>query len=254
MGPEGAELLVRVTVDGTDRSAAYQISELEAISISLMASQGEVGIGTVPLPDAAGTYEPYAGQQFKLDVGGTVIIDGFVGAMNRDRNGIVSDTRLVQNHSITDDNALLNGYRAVNWKRPAETDRARILAFNTDFLAHLSLDLTWVLTTNTQTLPAKTYTTEALFSELQDDCGKPTGKELFIERRRLHWHLPTDGLRGGHRHRAARGCRLHQYIHEHEREPADPLEGPDGPRGGRARRQLARAVRLGHRLHGADKA
>jgi len=183
---------MRVTIDGTDRSTGYQQSELEGISIELMASQGEAGIGSAPVPDDAGTQEPYAGQQFKLDVGGTVIVDGFVGGIGRDRNGAMG-TRLVNHHSIADDNALLNGHRAVNWKRPAETDRDRILAFNTDFLGYLSLDTTWVLTTHTQTIPAKTYTSETLFSELQDDCGKPTGKELFIERRRLHWHLPTEG-------------------------------------------------------------
>lgn len=185
---------MRITIEGVDRSASYQPSELEAISIEMMAHEGEVGIGQVPLPDDAGTLEPYAGQQFKLDVGGTVIVDGFVGAMNRDRNGIVGGSRLVQHHNVTDDNALLNGYRAVGWRRGPEYDDERMQAFVDDFLAHLSLDTTWLLSTHHVMLPAKTYTTEALFSELQDDCGKPTGKIMFIERRRFHWHLPTEGI------------------------------------------------------------
>lgn len=186
---------MRVTVAGVDRSASFQPSELEAISITLMASEGQPGLGTCPVPDDAGTWEPYAGQQFRLDVDDVDIIDGFAGALTRDRQGVVSSTRLVDTITVADENVELNGYRAITWSRPAETDRARVLAFNAAFLAHLSLDTTWVLNTHTVTVPAKKYTrTESIFAELQDDLAKPTGKEMFIERGRLHWHLPTEGI------------------------------------------------------------
>jgi hypothetical protein len=182
-----------VIVNGVDVSATYQDSELEGIQVRLVADKGEVGEGSMPLPDAAGSREDYSGQSVLLKVGSDVILDGFLGATERDRNEIAGGPRLVNAHHMGDDNALLDGFVALKWKRPAETDRARILAFADAFLPG-SIDTTWVLNTHTQTVPKKTYDTESLYSELQDDLGKATGKTLFIERRRLHWHLPTEGI------------------------------------------------------------
>jgi hypothetical protein len=186
---------VDITIAGVDRSASYTPEELDQLSFRFVADKGEVGIGSVPIPDDAGTQEPYSGQQFLAEVGASTVFDGFVGGVDRDRDGIPSD-RLVHWHHIGDDNALLDGYAAV-WNRPAETDRARMLAFVSTFLGHLSLDTTWILNTNVVTVPAKQYVTETLFSELQDDLGKLTGKTLFIEHRRIHWHLYTEGIIAG---------------------------------------------------------
>jgi hypothetical protein len=183
---------MNVTVDGDDLSGRYQPSELEAISIRFEADRGEVGVGTLVLPDPDGTLEHYAGQQLLLEVGATTVLDGFVGATRRDRGGTIGG-RLVHYHSLLDDNALLNGHVAA-WTRPEELDWERMEAFVDHFLGHLTLDTTWLLHTNAQTVPGKKYLTEALFQELQDDLEKATGKTMFIEHRRFHWHLPTEGI------------------------------------------------------------
>lgn len=184
-----------VTIAGVDRSSAYTPEELAQITVRLVADRGEVGTASVPIPDPAGTQEPYAGQQFLLEVGAVEVFNGYVGSVDRNRNGTIGN-RLLHHYYVSDENAALDGYVAI-WKRPAETDRARILAFNAAFLGHLSLDTTWVLNSNLVTVPAKQYSTESLFSELQDDLEPASGKTLFIERGRLHWHLPTQGITAG---------------------------------------------------------
>jgi hypothetical protein len=187
---------MKVTINGVDRSASYKPDELEQISVRFVADQGEVGSGTMPQPDTAGTTEFYSGQSVLLEVGADTVADVFAGALNRDRNEGIGD-RLVNVVTLSDQNAMLDGYATTRWSRPAETDRARILAFNSAFLSHLSLDTTWVLNTHTKTVAAKVYQSETLFSELQDDLGKPTGKTLFIVNRELHWHLYTEGDTAG---------------------------------------------------------
>jgi hypothetical protein len=187
---------MKVTLNGVDRSASYKSDELEQISVRLVADQGEVGTGAMPQPDTAGTQEYYAGQSVLLEVGADQVFYGYVGALNRERNEGIGN-RLVNTLTLSDQNAGLDGYATARWSRPAETDYARIMAFNTDFLGALSLDTTWVLNTHTANLPAKTYQSESLFSELQDDCGKPTGKTMFVENGRLHWHLYTEGIIAG---------------------------------------------------------
>lgn len=190
---------MKVTINGVDRSSSYQQEELESIQIALVADKGEPGVGSAPVPDPSASQSPWAGQKLVLEVGTDLVATTFLGGIDRDRSGIAAGTggRLVNHHHIIDENAQLNGYVALQWKRPAESDYERISAFITAFLGHLSLDTTWVLNTLTAPLPAKTYLTEGLYSELQEDCGNPTGKTLFIERGRIHWHLPTAGITAG---------------------------------------------------------
>jgi hypothetical protein len=187
-----------VIVNAVDVSPAYSKTELDAIAIHLSATDAEIGQGTAPVPDAVGTAEPYAGQQFKLAeiIAGTppttnVVVDGFLAGIVREEGAAVQP-RLLNTHVVWDDNALLHGHRAVNWKRPSETDRARVLAFAAAYCP--TLDTTWVLSTNLVTLPAKTYTTEDLITELQTDLSDYATKTIFAERRRLHSHLMTEGI------------------------------------------------------------
>ncbi len=188
---------MQVTIEGVDRSSDYQLDELDGLEIVFVADEGEVGQGTLPVPAGDGSSEAYSGQQALLVSGGVTILDGFVGSTNRDRNGITASTRVLNRYTLLDENVLLGGHRAVKWVRPEETDRARILAAITQFLSHLSLDTTWVLNTNNETIPAKTYLTEDVFTELQTDCGEPTIKTMFIWDRKFHWHRQNEGETAG---------------------------------------------------------
>lgn len=188
---------MKVTIAGVDVSGEYTESELEEISVAFRATDGEVGLGTALVPDIDGSMDPFSAQQFKLEVGATVVFDGFLGPITKDRNGVVHDgNRMAWHHQVGDDNMLLNGHVSV-WSRPAETDVARMTAFVDHFLGYLSLDTTWLLGTHAVNLPAKKYQTDTLFAELQTDCGEPSGKTMFIEHRRFHWHLPTEGITAG---------------------------------------------------------
>lgn len=188
---------MKITIEGVDRSASYTPEELDQIEIAMQADAGEQGIGTAPVPTSTPSQEAFSGQQFLIEVGAVTILDGFVGPISRDRGVAAAGTRQTLRYTVVDENALLKGHRAVSWIRPEETDRARMLAAITAYLGYLSLDTSMVLNTNNETIPAKTYMTEDLFNELQDDCGGPTAKIMFIENRRIHWHRQTEGDNAG---------------------------------------------------------
>lgn len=187
---------MKITIAGVDRSTDYTPEELESIELVMTADSAEQGVGSAPVPTDDPTEEAHSGQQFLVEIGAATILDGFVGPVSRDRGG-VSGGRQTLRYTVIDENALIRGHRAVKWKRPEETDRARILAAIDEFLGHLALDVSKVLNTNTETIPAKTYTTEEVFTELQADCGDPTAKVMFIENRRFHWHRQSEGDAAG---------------------------------------------------------
>lgn len=189
---------MKVTIEGVDRSTDYTEQELEGIEIVLEAEDGSQGVGTAPIPttDAPGE-EAASGQQILLEVGAVTILDGFIGGVTRDRGEAVTGDRRTLRYTVVDENALLKGHRAVKWKRPEETDRARMLAAIHAFMGYLDLDTSMVLDTHNETIPGKTYTTEEIFDELQVDCGEPTAKLLFIESRRIHWHRQDEGDAAG---------------------------------------------------------
>jgi hypothetical protein len=181
---------------GTDRSTNYDRSELEAISIRLVAQDGEVGQGSAPIPDPAGTATPYAGESFQVLVGATMVLDGFVGPLQRTRGPSAAGSRLVDTYTIGDENAVLHGFRAYKWVRSAETTRARFLAFLADFVPWVT-DTTWVTTDVVEDMDAKTYTTETLFDELFGEIKDLTGNVAFVENHRAHLHPATLGITGG---------------------------------------------------------
>lgn len=182
-----------IKVNGVDRSSSYRPEELAALEIRQIAFDGEVGQGSIPIPDPAGTYEVYAGQRLLIEDGAQVLIDGFVGATTRNRGeGAIGPRRMV-GHTLLDENARFQGFRAYQWTRGAETTRARFLAFLAAFVPAVT-DTTWVLSTNVANMPKKTYTTENLFDELKQEIADLTGNTAFIEGGRAHLHLPTEGF------------------------------------------------------------
>lgn len=188
--------MATVKINAVDRSTGYTNDELEAISLRYTAADGEVGQGTVPVPNPAGTTEPYAGQSFQLLVGATLLFDGFIGPLQRERGATATGTRLVDTYTTGDENAVLSGFRAYKWKRSAETTKARFLAFLAAFVPWVT-DTTWVTNDVVENMPAKTYTTETLFSELFQEIKDLTGNTAFIENHRAHLHPPTLGIVGG---------------------------------------------------------
>lgn len=184
-----------ITIAGVDVSGLYTPEQLDAVSYGLMASDAEYGSGTLPIPED-GSLVTYAGQHLVHTDAGVVIFDGYLGERNRERATNDINPRRVLTVSTADTNALLHGRVAYKWKRPKETDRARMLAFADHFLPG-SVTTTWVLSTNTKSMPAKVYTTEDLISDLQSDMGDLTGKTAFMSGRDFHWHLFTEGDTAG---------------------------------------------------------
>lgn len=185
---------MKVTRAGVDRSTNYQPDELSAIQIQLAAWDGQVGQGTVPVPDPSGNQEPYWGEQLLLEQSSQTILDGFLGQITSERGGGATGTRRVHTMTLADDNALLQGHASAGWIRPAEAPAARWTAFVTSFLPG-GIDTTWLLTTNESgiTLPKKTYRSDSVFDDLSADTIGPTGKTVYMEHRNFHWHLPTEG-------------------------------------------------------------
>lgn len=180
-----------IIVAGVNVSGALAQDELDGLTIGTAAWQGEQGTGNVLIPDPTGTAEYYVGQSVQIKDGTDVLIDGFVAGQQRVRGRSTGSRRLDQ-LTVVDPNALLYGFRARAWVRPAETDRARVLAYKTAFLPAI-VSTTWVLNTNTVNLPAKTYSTDDLTSELLHDCNARVDKTLYIVNRELHYHKPMEG-------------------------------------------------------------
>lgn len=183
---------MKVLIGDTNVSGKYKPEELDKVTIMLSAFDGEVGQGTLPQPDPTEVNEWYSGQSCEVtsDDDATTIVDGFIGEQMRDRGERAKGR--VDSLTLWDDNALLYGFRAHNWSRSSETDRARVLAFASAYLPS-EVTTTWVLDTNTATLPAKKYDTADLFAELLQDVKDATGKTIYIENRNLHSHLISEG-------------------------------------------------------------
>jgi len=188
--------MATVKVHGTDRSAQYTPNELGAIDIQFMAQDGQPGQGSAPIPDPAGSQVPYAGFSFQFLVGATLLFDGFVGGITRDRGVAAAGSRLVNTYVIGDENAAFHGFRAYRWVRPAETTKARFLAMLAAFVPWVT-DTTWVTNDVVGNMPKKTYTTETLFDEVMQEIRDLTGNTAFIEHHRAHLHPPTLGITGG---------------------------------------------------------
>lgn len=186
---------MNVTIAGVDVSSNYKPDELSAIQLGFSASDGEIGTGTLPVPED-GSLVTYAGRSAVLDEDSTTVFDGFLGERLRNRSAGDAGTRRLVTVTTADTNALLHGQTAYKWSRPKETDRARMLAFAADFLPS-DVTTTWVLNTNNRTVPKKVYTTDDLFTDLQADMGDLTGKTGFMVGRDLHWHLFTEGDTAG---------------------------------------------------------
>jgi len=188
-------MVTTIKVAGVDRSASYLREELAAISLRFAATDGEVGQGTAPIPDPAGTQTPWSGESFKVEDGATLVLDGFVGGLQRERGASAGGSRVVDIYSVGDENAVLHGFRAYKWVRPAETTRARFLAFLTAFVPWVT-STTWVTTDKVEDMEAETYTTESLFDELFTEIRDLTGCVAFIENKRAHLHPHTIGIAG----------------------------------------------------------
>ncbi len=187
--------MATIKVNGTDRSTNYTPTELGAIELRFTATDGEVGQGAAPIPDPAGTQSPYAGESFQFLVGATLVLDGFVGPLQRERGESATGTRLLNTYTIGDENAVLHGFRAYRWARPSESTRTRFLAFLAAFVPWVT-DTTWVTSGVTATMAAKTYTTETLFDEMFNEIRDLTGNTAFVETHRGHLHPPTVGIAG----------------------------------------------------------
>jgi hypothetical protein len=184
---------VKIERAGVDMTGHYRGNELDETEIVLRAWDGEVGQSLIPVVDDAGTQEWYAGQQCKVSDGAFALLDGFVGQVSTDPGaaGRLPPGR-VHHLSVGDRNALLTGFVARGWKRPAETDRARMLAFAADWLP-AGTTTTWVLNESLVNLPARNYITDELFMELMADIGSKVNKTAFLAGSDFHYHLPTSG-------------------------------------------------------------
>lgn len=172
--------------------------QLGGLNLQFVAFDGEVGIGQVPVPDPLAAISVYDGRALRVDEGDTLLTDGWIVDQDRTRGPMPAATARLHTFSVMDANAVLTGFRVRARSRGAETDYARVIAFAGLDLP--DLDTTWVLNTETVTLPAKVYDADGGWtSELIPDLVEFTGKTLFVHDladgsgRCLHYHNLTSG-------------------------------------------------------------
>lgn len=168
--------------------------QLARIGIELSAFDGEIGAGAFPLPDPDGDDEYAGGREFVVTENGITVLDGFIAEQDRTRGPQPVTTRETV-YTIQDPNRLLHGMRIFERSRPAETTRARVLAFASLDLS--GADTTWVLNEITTQLPAKVYSTVG-WDELITDIVETTGETVFLHDKHgggrcLHKHILTSG-------------------------------------------------------------
>jgi hypothetical protein len=187
---------VKVTIAGADVSRYYNGDQFGRTSVQLSAFDLEVGLGTVVIPEIAGTDAFVTGRQCMVEQGTTVLVDGFIASDDRGRlETEPTKPRREWTMSLEDANAITSNIRAIDWTRSSETCTARILARIT--ADGLSVDTTWVQSTSA-TLPAKKYKTGDIWSELATDAIERTGWTLFVHDkaaggRCFHFHSLTTG-------------------------------------------------------------
>jgi hypothetical protein len=187
---------VKVTIAGADVSRYYNGDQFGRTSVQLSAFDLEVGLGTVVIPEIAGTDAFVTGRQCMVEQGTTVLVDGFLASDDRGRlETEPTKPRREWTMSLEDANAITSNIRAIDWTRSSETCTARILARIT--ADGLSVDTTWVQSTSA-TLPAKKYKTGDIWSELATDAIERTGWTLFVHDkaaggRCFHFHSLTTG-------------------------------------------------------------
>jgi hypothetical protein len=187
---------VKVTIAGADVSRYYNGDQFGRTSVQLSAFDLEVGLGTVVIPEIAGTDAFVTGRQCMVEQGTTVLVDGFIASDDRGRlETEPTKPRREWTMSLEDANAITSNIRAIDWTRSSETCTARILArIAAD---GFSVDTTWVQSTSA-TLPAKKYKTGDIWSELATDAIERTGWTLFVHDkagggRCFHFHSLTTG-------------------------------------------------------------
>jgi hypothetical protein len=187
---------VKVTIAGADVSRYYNGDQFGRTSVQLSAFDLEVGLGTVVIPEIAGTDAFVTGRQCMVEQGTTVLVDGFLASDDRGRlETEPTKPRREWTMSLEDANAITSNIRAIDWTRSSETCTARILArISAD---GFSVDTTWVQSTSA-TLPAKKYKTGDIWSELATDAIERTGWTLFVHDkagggRCFHFHSLTTG-------------------------------------------------------------
>jgi hypothetical protein len=187
---------LKVTIAGADVSRYYNGDQFGRTSVQLSAFDLEVGLGTVVIPEIAGTDAFVTGRQCMVEQGTTVLVDGFLASDDRGRlETEPTKPRREWTMSLEDANAITSNIRAIDWTRSSETCTARILArISAD---GFSVDTTWVQSTSA-TLPAKKYKTGDIWSELATDAIERTGWTLFVHDkaaggRCFHFHSLTTG-------------------------------------------------------------
>jgi hypothetical protein len=171
--------------------------QLGGLSLEFAAFDGETGVGQVPVPDPAAAVSIYDGRAVRVEEGATRLTDGFIVDQDRERGPMPAATARLHTFSVMDANALLDGFRVVR-TRPAETDVERVLAFAA--ADGPAWDTSWVLDTETVTMPKKKYEGDAGWtSELIGDLVEFTGKTLWLHDladgsgRCLHYHNLVSG-------------------------------------------------------------
>lgn len=189
-----------VTLAGAAVNRSATSDQLSRVTLELSADGEEVGVGTIVIDDLAGADEIAGGRQCMVEEGATLISDGFIGMQDRNRGSNPAKPHREDVYQIEDANRLFYGMRFVKRSRPAETDRARVLAFAALDLAGVTT--TEVLSTNLVTLPAKVYTGSD-WLELMRDVSEATGKRIFLHDladgtgRCLHSHRDNEGHTSG---------------------------------------------------------
>lgn len=164
----------------------------ETLTIVQSAYDGQIGNGSVYVRDDA-TRSFKGGREIRFtyhygEDDAAVIIDGFLGEQERVRpEDDVAVGHRGNAYNIRDANAILAHRRVTNWKRPAETDVARIKAAIAEFAPGLSTS-EYVPNTNTVTMPKNKY--DGVFlDDIFQDAMELSGKTWFVDNaREVHYH------------------------------------------------------------------
>lgn len=196
-----------VALNGSPITYEPDDDQLDSVNLDFAAFDGQVGGGfiTIPNPDDDSGLDANIGSAVQVNEIATRLTDAFIIDQDSARGPLPAFTAREYQYGIADANAILGGFRVIN-TRPAETDYARVIAMVALYQGigtFPTVDTTWVLNTNTVTMPLRLYRGDAGFNgELIPDLTELTGKTMFVHDkagggRCLHYHLLTEGHTSG---------------------------------------------------------
>src|SRR5919108_2115609 len=194
-------MAITVTCDGVDYSAFFRAYDAEGQTFSNFANaarMGESTQGAIVLEDDSGVAINHAkiASQKRVIVtenasGSPVkLLNGWIANKELARGDIPTAEAMRWSIATEDANIFLRGVMVTESARPAETDRARVLAYLAAYLngtsstnenarTSVTLATTYVANSNLVNLPARTYRDTTLY-DVFHEIAEQSGKDFFV--------------------------------------------------------------------------